>query len=135
MQKKEYSLFTAIAMIVGTVIGSGIFFKSDNILIYTNGNIFNGVLLFSLAAIGIIFGSLAIGVLAAKTTTVGGLITYADEYSGKKTACAFGWFQVFIYYPAVIVVVSWVVGVYICMLFNINSFLILSIFLSFFISS
>lgn len=121
MQKKEYSLFTAIAMIVGTVIGSGIFFKSDNILIYTNGNIFNGVLLFSLAAIGIIFGSLAIGVLAAKTTTVGGLITYADEYSGKKTACAFGWFQVFIYYPAVIVVVSWVVGVYICMLFNINS--------------
>lgn len=121
MQKKEYSLFTAITMIVGTVIGSGIFFKSDNILIYTKGSIINGVILFSLAAIGIIFGSLAIGVLAAKTTKAGGLITYADEYSGKKTACAFGWFQVFIYYPAVIVVVSWVVGVYMCMLFGINA--------------
>ncbi|WP_300392499.1 APC family permease [Fusobacterium sp.] len=121
MQKKEYSLFTAITMIIGTVIGSGIFFKSDNILIYTNGSIKNGIILFSLAAIGIIFGSLAIGVLASKTTKAGGLITYADEFSSKKTACAFGWFQVFIYYPAVIVVVSWVVGVYISMLFGINA--------------
>ena len=121
MQKKEYSLFTAIAMIVGTVIGSGIFFKSDNILVYTKGSITNGVILFSIAAIGIVFGSLAIGVLAAKTTKAGGLITYADEYSGKKTACAFGWFQVFIYFPAVTVVVSWVVGIYVCMLFGINA--------------
>lgn len=31
--KKRYGLFTAIAMIIGIVIGSGIFFKSDNILI------------------------------------------------------------------------------------------------------
>ena len=30
--KKRYGLFTAIAMIIGIVIGSGIFFKSDNIL-------------------------------------------------------------------------------------------------------
>ena len=86
MQKKEYSLFTAVAMIVGTVIGSGIFFKSDNILVFTQGSIVNGVILFSLAAIGIIFGSLAIGVLAAKTTKAGGLITYADEYSGKENS-------------------------------------------------
>ncbi len=121
MEKKEYGLFTAIAMIVGIVIGSGIFFKSDNILVFTHGSIIKGIILFSMAAVGIIFGSLSIGVLAAKTTKAGGLITYADEYSGKKTACAFGWFQVFIYYPAVTVVVSWVVGVYMCMLFGINA--------------
>ena len=29
--EKEYGLFTAITMIVGIVIGAGIFFKSDNI--------------------------------------------------------------------------------------------------------
>lgn len=121
MQKKEYSLFTAVAMIVGIVIGSGIFFKSDNILVYTNGSIKDGIILFSLAAVGIIFGSLAIGVLASKTTKAGGVITYADEYSGRRTACAFGWFQVFIYYPAVTVVVSWVAGVYGAMLFGIKA--------------
>ena len=35
MKKNEYGLFTAITMIVGIVIGSGIFFKSDNILVAT----------------------------------------------------------------------------------------------------
>ena len=132
MKKKEYSLFTAITMIVGTVIGSGIFFKSDNILVFTHGSILKGVILFSLAAIGIIFGSLTIGVLASKTTTAGGVITYADEFSGKKTACAFGWFQVFVYYPAVIVVVSWVVGVYLCMLFGLESSYELNAIIGFF---
>ena len=29
---KKYGLFTAITMIVGICIGSGIFFKSDNVL-------------------------------------------------------------------------------------------------------
>ena len=115
-KEREYGLFTAIAMIVGIVIGSGIFFKSDNILVYTDGSILKGVLVFTVAAVGIIFGSLSIAVLAAKTTKPGGLITYAEEYMGPKVAGAFGWFQAFIYYPAILSVVSWVVGVYLCML-------------------
>lgn len=117
MQKeKEYGLFTAITMIVGIVIGSGIFFKSDNILVYTHGSILKGVLVFTVAAIGIIFGSLTIAVLASRTTKPGGLVTYVEEYIGPKVAGAFGWFQVFIYFPAILSVVSWIVGVYLCML-------------------
>ncbi|MCJ7855281.1 APC family permease [Lachnospiraceae bacterium NSJ-143] len=121
MKTKEYSLFTAITMIVGTVIGSGIFFKSDNILVYTNGDIVKGILVFTLAAVGIVFGSLTISVLAAKTKNPGGLITYADEFSGHKTACAFGWFQVFVYYPSLIAVVAGVAGVYMSMLYGFES--------------
>ena len=117
-EKQEYGLFTAITMIVGIVIGSGIFFKSDNILVYTNGSITKGVMLFCLAAIGIIFGALTIAILAAKTDKPGGLITYVDEYVGHRAAGAFGWFQVFIYYPALGAVISWIVGVYMCMLFG-----------------
>ena len=117
-EKQEYGLFTAITMIVGIVIGSGIFFKSDNILVYTNGSIIKGVILFCLAAIGIIFGALTIAILAAKTDKPGGLITYVDEYVGHRAAGAFGWFQVFIYYPALGAVISWIVGVYMCMLFG-----------------
>ena len=29
---KKYGLFTAISMVVGTVIGSGVFFKAEKIL-------------------------------------------------------------------------------------------------------
>lgn len=120
-REKEYGLFTAITMIVGIVIGAGIFFKSDNILVYTGGSVIKGVMLFCLAAMGIVFGSLTIAILATKTTKPGGVITYADEYIGRKVAGCFGWFQIFIYYPALIAVVSWIVGVYMCMLFNWNS--------------
>lgn len=119
--EKEYGLFTAIAMIVGIVIGSGIFFKSDNILVYTNGSILKGVLVFTIAAIGIIFGSLTIALLASRTNKAGGVIAYVEEYVNSRVAGAFGWFQVFIYYPAILSVISWVVGVYLCMLMGWDS--------------
>ena len=77
MQENRYGLPTAIAMIVGIVIGSGIFFKSDNILIATNGSIKLGILVFIVAALGIIFGSLSIAELASRNSEVGGVITYA----------------------------------------------------------
>ncbi|SCJ53528.1 Serine/threonine exchanger SteT [uncultured Clostridium sp.] len=121
MKKNEYGLFTAIAMIVGVVIGSGIFFKSDNILVATGGSISLGVLVFCLAAIAIIFGSLTISELASRTSQAGGVISYAEDSYNKSVACAFGWFQTFLYFPTLIAVVAWVAGIYICMLFGLES--------------
>ena len=120
MKKNEYGLFTAITMIVGIVIGSGIFFKSDNILVATGGSIALGVLVFCIAAIAIIFGSLTISQLASRSSQSGGVIAYAEENYNKSLACAFGWFQTFLYFPTLIAVVSWVAGIYICMLFGVE---------------
>lgn len=129
MKKNEYSLFTTIAMIVGIVIGSGIFFKSDNILIATNGNILLGILIFCIASISIIFGSLTIAELASRTDETGGIIAYAEKYCNKNIACALGWFHTFLYYPTLIAVVAWVAGIYICLLFNIESTILTEIFI------
>lgn len=120
MKKNEYGIFTAIAMIVGIVIGSGIFFKSDNILISTGGSISLGVLVFCIAAIAIIFGSLTISELASRNSEAGGVISYAEKSYNKSVACGFGWFQTFLYFPTLIAVVAWVAAIYICMLFNIE---------------
>ncbi len=120
MQENRYGLPTAIAMIIGIVIGSGIFFKSDNILIATNGSIGLGVLVFIIAAFGIIFGSLSIAELASRNSEVGGVISYAEYSLNKSFACAFGWFHTFLYYPTIIAVVSWVTGIYGCMLFGVE---------------
>ena len=57
----RYGLLTAITMITGTVIGSGIFFKASGVLTATGGSVSQGVFMFVLAALAIIFGSLAIG--------------------------------------------------------------------------
>ncbi|OON97137.1 MAG: amino acid permease [Epulopiscium sp. Nele67-Bin005] len=124
--KKEYGLCTAIAMIVGVVIGSGIFFKSDDILRATNGSIALGVLVFILAAISIIFGSLSIAELASRSSKAGGVITYA-EASSPVVACGFGWFQCFLYFPTLIAVVAWVAGIYTCILFGIEATLLTEI--------
>ena len=129
MKKNEYGLFTAIAMIVGVVIVSGIFFKSDNILVATGGSISLGVLVFGLAAIAIIFGSLTISELASRTSQAGGVIAYAEESYNKSVAGAFGWFQTFLYFTTLIAVVSWVAGIYICMLFGFESTLNVQIFI------
>ncbi|RPF42267.1 APA family basic amino acid/polyamine antiporter [Hydrogenoanaerobacterium saccharovorans] len=121
MEQRKYGLPTAIAMIVGIVIGSGIFFKSDNILVFTQGNILSGVIALCVAAISIVFGCLALTELAARTDKAGGIISYAEVFCGERTACGFGWFHTFVYYPTLTVVVSWVAGVYINMLFGISN--------------
>lgn len=131
MKKNEYGLFTAITMIVGIVIGSGIFFKSDNILVATGGSIALGVLVFCIAAIAIIFGSLTISQLASRSSQSGGIIAYAEENYNKSLACAFGWFQTFLYFPTLIAVVSWVSGIYICMLFGVEGTLEIQMLIGF----
>lgn len=119
MEKRgNYGLFTAITMITGIVIGSGIFFKSDDVLTYTDGNMLLGVLVFVVAAIAIIFGCLAFSQLATRTDKPGGLIAYAEEFLNIKIASAFGWFQTFLYLPTLVAVVGWVSGMYICQLFD-----------------
>ena len=41
---RKYGLFTAICMVVGIVIGSGVFFKAQTILQKTGGNMPMGIL-------------------------------------------------------------------------------------------
>ena len=101
---KRYGLFTAITMIIGICIGSGIFFKSDNVLVATGGSVALGAFVFALAAIAIVFGGLAMGQLASLTDKPGGIFTYFEQFAGPRWACAFGWFQVFVYYPAITIV-------------------------------
>ena len=42
--EKRYGLLTAISMVVGIVIGSGVFFKAQDVLRYTGGNMPTGIL-------------------------------------------------------------------------------------------
>lgn len=120
MDKRRYGLFTAITMIIGIVIGSGIFFKADNVLSYTNGNVLLGIIIFCVAAIAIIFGCLTISQLATRTDKPGGVIAYTEEFVGIGPSCAFGWFQTFLYLPTLAAVVSWVSGIYISQLFGLT---------------
>lgn len=115
---RKFGLLTTTAMIVGIVIGSGIFFKTADILTAVDGNLWLSSLGWILGAVGIIFGGLTIATYAKKEDTVGGIITYSEMAWGKTFGYLTGWFQVFFYYPALTAIISWVGANYILVLFG-----------------
>lgn len=118
-KQHQYGLITAISMIVGICVGSGIFFKADDILSYTGGNVVLSVLIFIIGALCIIFGSITMSQLAARTTGDGGVLSYYEQFVSRNMGSGFAWFQMFVYYPTIAAVIAWVCGVYTCMLFEI----------------
>ncbi|HHU72071.1 MAG TPA: APC family permease [Clostridiales bacterium] len=121
LPQEHYGFFTATAMIIGIVIGSGIFFKADDVLKYTGGNLWLGILVFCIGAFGIIFGCLTLTEFSMRTKSNGGVISYYEEFISKSVASGFGWFQTFIYYPTITAVVSWVAGIYTILLFGLEN--------------
>lgn len=126
-KSKHYGLGTAISMIVGILVGSGIFFKADDILGFTSGNVGLSVLVFCIGAFCVIFGNITLSQLASRTDRRGGVLAYFEEFISEKAAAGFGWFQIFAYYPSISVVVSWVAGIYTTMLFGLPNNLELQI--------
>lgn len=112
-QIEHYGLFTATTMIIGIVIGSGIFFKVDDVLKYTGGSVGLGILVFVIGAFSIIFGSLTLTELSVRTEGPGGIISYFEQFISPNAASGFGWFQTFIYFPTINAVISWVAALYI----------------------
>ena len=115
---KKYGLFTAICMVVGIVIGSGIFFKGQNILIATKGNLLLSVLSWAIGGVVMIICSAQFAVMATKYEKVNGVVDYAEVTCGKGYAYYIGWFVTTIYYPAMTSVLAWVSARYFGVLFG-----------------
>lgn len=105
--KKQYGLITAICMVVGTVIGSGVFFKAQAILDKTNGDMPMGILAWIVGGIVMIFCILAFAVMAQKYEKVNGIVDYAEATIGGKYSYMIGWFITTLYAPAMTSVLAW----------------------------
>ncbi len=115
---KRYGLFTAICMVVGIVIGSGVFFKAQDILNYTDGNMLIGILAWVIGGIVMIICAFNFANFATKYEKVNGVVDYAEAIVGKKYAYMTGWFLSTIYFPAMTSVLAWVSARYTLVLFN-----------------
>lgn len=122
--EQHYSLTTAMCLIIGVCIGSGIYFKADNILIATGGSVALGVVMFIIASIVIIFGGLSLSVFASRDTSSGGTSSYATTYLPKPLARIYNWQFAYLYLPLISAVLSWVVGVYTCLCFGLENTLV-----------
>ncbi len=116
--EKKYGLPTAICMVVGTVIGSGVFFKAQNVLAATGGDMPLGILAWIITGVLMIVCSLQFAIMATKYEKVSGAVDYAEATCGKSYAYYLAWFLVNIYYPGMTSVLSWVSARYFGVLFG-----------------
>ena len=113
---KKYGLPTAIAMVIGIVIGSGIFFKAEKILTATGGDLKTGILAWLLGGCIAIASACAFAVMATRYEKVGGVVDYAEATVGENYAYYLGWFMAAVYFPCLTSTLCWVSARYTCVL-------------------
>lgn len=116
--QKKYGLPTAICMVVGTVIGSGVFFKAQNVLAATGGNMPLGIIAWVLTGLLMILCSLQFAQMGTKYEKMSGVVDYAEATCGKGYAYYFAWFLVNLYYPGMTSVLAWVSARYFGVIFG-----------------
>ena len=118
--EKKYGLPTAVCMVVGTVIGSGIFFKAQTVLASTGGNMPLGIWAWGITGLLMIICSAQFAIMATKYERVSGVIDYAEATCGSTYAYCLAWFLTNIYYPGMTSVLAWVSARYFGVLFGWN---------------
>lgn len=125
--KKKYNLFTAIAMVVGIIVGSGVFFKASGVLQAVEGNMMLSILAWLLGGLVMIVSAYTFSLIAANSKKSGELADMAEQTVGRKHSFIQSWYCTIIYYPLLVGVLGWVCADFTCVLFGINSTLVIVI--------
>ncbi|HEY8891522.1 MAG TPA: amino acid permease [Clostridium sp.] len=96
--KREIGFLEAITVVIGMVIGSGIFFK-PSIVFKNAGSPTIGILAWVAGGIITMASGLTIAEIASAIPKTGGIFIYLKELYGEKWAFLFGWVQTVIYVP------------------------------------
>lgn len=106
--ERKYGLFTAICMVVGIVIGSGVFFKAQAILTKTGGDMPLAILAWLIGGAIMLVCLLSFSFMGQKYERVNGLVDYAEATVGPRYGYYMGWFSATIYFPGMTSVLAWV---------------------------
>ena len=98
---KRYGFPTALSMVIGIVIGSGIFFKAVKLLKLTGGSMRNALLVIGIVGFICIVCSLFFANLGREYVRCNGLVDYAEAIIGEKYAYFIGWFMAVFYNPII----------------------------------
>ena len=118
---KKYGLFTAICMVVGIVIGSGVFFKAEKMLTLTNGDLPTALISWLLGGIVMVISAYTFAVMGTKFEKVNGVVDYSEALVGKRYAYLVGWFMSTIYNPAMTSALAWLSARYTMAIFGFSA--------------
>jgi APA family basic amino acid/polyamine antiporter len=97
--KKEIGIIPALAIVIGMVIGSGVFFKPTAVFSAT-GAPGLGMFAWVLGGIISIAGGLTAAEISAAIPKTGGMVAYLEETYGDIWGYLLGWAQTVVYFPA-----------------------------------
>ncbi|MBQ7934802.1 MAG: APC family permease [Clostridia bacterium] len=110
--ERKFGLFTAICMVVGIVIGSGVFFKAQTILSITGGDMPMGIIAWLIGGGIMLVCLLTFSFLGQKYERVNGLVDYAEATVGSRYGYYMGWFSATIYFPGMTSALAWLTARY-----------------------
>ena len=116
--KKKYGLVTAICMVVGIVVGSGVFFKAEAMLNITKGDLPVALISWLLGGIVMVISAYTFAVMGTMYEKINGVVDYSEALVGSKYAYYVGWFMASIYYPAMTSALAWLSARYTMALFG-----------------
>lgn len=118
--KKQYGLWTGIAMVVGIVIGSGVFLKAGGVLQLAGGDLKMSILAWFVGGIIMVASGFCFAIFATKVSKYNGVIDYIETATNKKIGYFFAWLFTTFYYPIVASIVSLFAGQYFFKLIGVN---------------
>ena len=120
--EKKWGLPTALSMVMGVVIGSGIFFKAVKVLSLTNGNMWQALAIIGIVGMICIVCSNVFAQMGRKYAKCNGLVDYAEIACGEKYAYFLGFFTSTVYNPVIAATLSYIAGTYFCMMCGIEMY-------------
>ena len=110
--KKQYGVWTGIAMVIGIVIGSGVFIKAGGVLSNTNGDLKKALFAWLIGGIIMVTSGFCFAVFATKVTKFNGVVDYVETATNQKVGYFIAWTLTTLYYPIITAVVSIFAGRY-----------------------
>ena len=98
--KKNLGFMTAMSIVVGCVIGAGVFFKPYAIYQATGGAPGMGILAWIIGGLISLFAALTFSEVAILIPKTGGMVAYLTDAYDERLGFLAGWMQVIIFYPS-----------------------------------
>ena len=108
--KKTMGAAVALSMVVGCVIGSGVFFKPQAVYTATGGAPGLGMIAWVIAGVMTIAAGLTAAEISAAIPKTGGMMVYIEEIYSKKLGFLTGWMQSVLFFPATIAALAVMFG-------------------------
>ena len=106
--KRQYGLFVAICVVVGFIVGTGIFWRPGRVLYEAGGNMWAGVLAWIVGGLVIATCVYMFAVMATRYEKIHGMVDYAEAIVGKRYGYLAGWFFCIMYQTAGYAIIAWI---------------------------